>query len=118
MNWKVYQSLTLKQQNEWNFRFKDKLNNIPTVSIIWLVIIWINMVTVATIFLGKVNGIITIKDFDLYNMYYYNLKLSYIIMLAFIIFFIIDWIIYMYWCFCECKWLNEVKKYGCYKNKC
>ena len=109
MNWKDYQKLDLKSQNEWKFRFRDKIN-MPHVSLLWVVILWVNLVTVSTILLSKNNGVVVISSLQLFNLFLFTEKLSMVILLTFIADYIFSLSYAFYWKYQEIQWIKTKVK--------
>ena len=116
MKYKTYRQLTPEQKEEWQFRFKDKVNITPSIQISSFIFLVLLFLTIVSIFLF----VISVMEYYQYNESYYvpssflnfwdNLnRINGVILIILSVELIIDLSKLIYYNYQEAKWLKETK---------
>ena len=105
MKWEQYKALSLEDREEWNFRFKPKVEEQPRHSLLWVVLIWVSSGSLAAITLVIIKDYVQVKIAAL-EMFSYINQVAFIMVLAWLLDYIGSWVVYGIWKYEEQKWLK------------
>lgn len=104
MKWEKYKLLHAEEREEWNFRFKTKLDNPPNNNfLIWLVLFWSNLLTFAAIALVILKEYVSVK-YSVLTVFVQAGQITNILVLAFAAHYLGEWIVYAICWYKAHKW--------------